>query len=103
MSTKIFEEIDAIVAQRVESFQRERDQLSSSGSYTMVLLADKNLRLKKIGEEATEFVIACVEEDVDAMTCEAADLIYHTLVALRSAGIELDAVAEELQRRRSSQ
>jgi phosphoribosyl-ATP pyrophosphohydrolase/phosphoribosyl-AMP cyclohydrolase len=55
-------------------------------SYTRRLLADRNLRLKKIGEEAAELVTACADADVDRARDEAADLLYHALVALRAVG-----------------
>jgi phosphoribosyl-ATP pyrophosphohydrolase/phosphoribosyl-AMP cyclohydrolase len=55
-------------------------------SYTRRLLADRNLRLKKIGEEAAELVTACADDDAGRAREEAADLIYHTLVALRAIG-----------------
>lgn len=57
-----------------------------SGSYTRRLLDDRNLRLKKIGEEAAEFVLACADRDLNRATNEAADLWYHSLVALRAEG-----------------
>ena len=55
-------------------------------SYTRRLLADRNLRLKKIGEEAAELVTACADGDVERAREEAADLVYHALVALRAVG-----------------
>jgi phosphoribosyl-ATP pyrophosphohydrolase/phosphoribosyl-AMP cyclohydrolase len=57
-----------------------------SPSYTRRLLGDRNLRLKKIGEEAAELVTACADGDVDRAREEAADLFYHALVALRALG-----------------
>jgi phosphoribosyl-ATP pyrophosphohydrolase/phosphoribosyl-AMP cyclohydrolase len=54
--------------------------------YTRRLLADRNLRLKKIGEEAAELVTACADDDAGRAREEAADLVYHTLVALRALG-----------------
>jgi phosphoribosyl-ATP pyrophosphohydrolase/phosphoribosyl-AMP cyclohydrolase len=63
---------------------------SSSGSYTQRLLADRNLRLKKLGEEVAELVTACADEDRDRATHEGMDVLYHTLVALRALGITLD-------------
>lgn len=61
-------------------------------SYTQRLLADRNLRLKKIGEEAAELVTACADGDAERATEEGVDLLYHALVALRSAGVTLDDV-----------
>ena len=67
--------------------------------YTRRLLADRNLRLKKLGEEATELAIACADEDSARAASEGADLLYHTLVALRALGVSLDDVRRELDRR----
>ncbi|MFI5245330.1 MAG: bifunctional phosphoribosyl-AMP cyclohydrolase/phosphoribosyl-ATP diphosphatase HisIE [Gemmatimonadales bacterium] len=72
----------------------------AEGSYTAKLLADRNLRLKKIGEEASEFVTACADGDASRASEEAADLFYHTLVALHAAGGSLGAVREALRARR---
>ncbi len=68
-------------------------------SYTRTLLTDRNLRLKKIGEEAAELVLACADDDPERATSEAADLLYHTMVALKALGIRLGDVREELSRR----
>lgn len=65
-------------------------------SYTARLLADRNLRLKKLGEEAGELAIACADGDAAAATREAADLLYHSLVALRALGAGLEDVVGEL-------
>ena len=70
-------------------------------SYTRRLLDDRNLRMKKLGEEAAELVLACADNDAERATGEAADLIYHTLVALRALGVRLGDVQEELGRRSS--
>jgi len=71
-----------------------------AGSYTHKLLADRNLRLKKIGEEAAEFVTACADADAARATEEAADLVYHLLVALHAVGGSLDGVRDVLRMRR---
>ncbi len=68
-------------------------------SYTRRLLDDRNLRLKKLGEEASELAVACADGDAARATAEAADLLYHTLVALRALGVGLDEVRRELARR----
>jgi phosphoribosyl-ATP pyrophosphohydrolase/phosphoribosyl-AMP cyclohydrolase len=69
-------------------------------SYTQRLLADRNLRLKKLGEEAAELVLACADGDTPRAAEEAADLVYHTLVALRALGLSLDDVRRVLAERR---
>ena len=65
-------------------------------SYTARLLADRNLRLKKIGEEAAELVTACADGDSARATEEAADLVYHVLVALHATGTSLADVRRVL-------
>ncbi len=69
-------------------------------SYTRRLLGDRNLRLKKIGEEASEFVLACADGDAARATEEAADIVFHTLVALRSVGQSLSDVQRVIAGRR---
>lgn len=69
--------------------------------YTQRLLADRNLRLKKIGEEAAELVVALADDDAARAAEEGVDLIYHTLVALRAVGITLDDVRRVVERRRA--
>ena len=68
-------------------------------SYTQRLLADRNLRLKKIGEEAAELVTACADADRERAAEEGADVVYHTLVALRAIGVSLDDVRAVLAAR----
>ncbi len=68
-------------------------------SYTQRLLADRNLRLKKIGEEAAELVTACADGDRERAAEEGADVVYHTLVALRAVGVSLDDVRAVLAAR----
>lgn len=82
--------LDAVIAQRATS---------PGSSYTQRLLGDRNLRLKKIGEEATELVMALAERDQPRIAEEAADVVYHLLVALRAEGLGLDAVREVLKAR----
>ncbi|HEY1091970.1 MAG TPA: phosphoribosyl-ATP diphosphatase [Burkholderiaceae bacterium] len=55
--------------------------------------------LKKIGEEATEFVMAAKDGDAKKIVYEAADLWFHTLVALAQHGLGPAEVLAELARR----
>jgi phosphoribosyl-ATP pyrophosphohydrolase/phosphoribosyl-AMP cyclohydrolase len=68
-------------------------------SYTRRLLSDRNLRLKKIGEESAELVTACADGDAARAADECADLFYHALVALRAAGSSLAHVRATLSAR----
>lgn len=79
--------------------QRAGETGPAGKGYTRTLLADRNLRLKKLGEEATELAVACADSDTQRAIAEAADVIYHTVVALRALGVSLDAVRAELQSR----
>lgn len=69
------------------------------GSYTVKLLDDENLRFKKLGEEAAELVAALATRDGGRAVEEAADLVYHLLVALRAEGIDADALLAALEER----
>lgn len=70
-------------------------------SYTCKLLAGgDNKILKKIGEEAAEVVMACKDNDPEAIAGEVADLFYHTLVALAHHGVDVRSVYRKLQERR---
>lgn len=68
-------------------------------SYTQRLLGDRNLRLKKIGEEAAELVTACADGDAERAAEEGMDIVYHALVALRAVGVSLDDVRRVAERR----
>ncbi len=76
-----------------------RRDSDASSSYTARLLADRNLRLKKLGEEAAELAVACADEDVERVKEEAADVVYHTLVAALAVGVELEDVLAVLEAR----
>jgi phosphoribosyl-ATP pyrophosphohydrolase len=84
----------------LERIVAERAAASPDESYTAKLLAKGPSRAaKKLGEEAVEAVIAAVEGDRSALVSEAADVVYHLLVVLRSAGIQVEDVLSELERR----
>lgn len=68
----------------------------SPGSYTARLLRDPPLLRAKLIEEADELAAA---DGAGSVACEAADVLYFTLVAMRRAGVDLARVAAELDRR----
>lgn len=88
-------ELDRTIAQRAAKVPEPGEK----PSYTRRLLDDRNLRLKKIGEEAVELVTAIADEDKERAAEEAADVLYHLLVAVRPLGITLDDVKTVLARR----
>jgi phosphoribosyl-AMP cyclohydrolase / phosphoribosyl-ATP pyrophosphohydrolase len=89
--------LDGVIAARAAALKKA-DPIPG---YTTRLLGDRNLRLKKIGEEALEFSVAVADGDRSAAVEEAADLIYHVLVALRGVGAGLDDVVACLDARRT--
>jgi phosphoribosyl-AMP cyclohydrolase / phosphoribosyl-ATP pyrophosphohydrolase len=85
---------------RVEEIVRLREEERPEGSYTTYLFdhgIDKVL--KKVGEEATEVVIAAKNGASAELTPEVADLLFHLLVVLRLRDVPLPAVWAELERR----
>jgi len=79
----------------------DRRDNPASGSYTRKLLeAGDNQILKKLGEEAAEVVMACKDDDPEAIASEVADLFYHSLVALAHHCVDVQSVYRKLQERR---
>ena len=79
----------------------ERAASPREGSYTSKLLAGGRDRiLKKIGEEATEVVLAAKGESDERLAEEAADLLFHLQLALHERGVPVARVLEVLQERR---
>jgi phosphoribosyl-ATP pyrophosphohydrolase/phosphoribosyl-AMP cyclohydrolase len=93
-SSDVLGRLDATIAARADA-----GSSITRSSYTARLLADRNLRLKKLGEEAAELVTACADGHRERAAEEAADLFYHTLVALRAMGASLEDVERVLARR----
>ena len=89
---------DAITALATVIESRVQGAESGAG-YTRRLLADRNLRLKKLGEETAELVLALADDDTARATEEAADLLYHMLVALRAQDITLQDLRHALAAR----
>lgn len=86
----------------LEKIVAERAMASPDQSWTAKLVAAGQTKAaKKLGEEATETVIAAVAQDRKELVGESADLLYHLLVVLKIADIPLQDVLDELQRRTS--
>ncbi len=80
-----------------------RSEADPSESWTAQLLNRGPERVaKKFGEEAVEAVIEAIKGDKQCLINEAADVLYHLLVMLKSRDITLEEVMLELQRRESS-
>jgi phosphoribosyl-ATP pyrophosphohydrolase/phosphoribosyl-AMP cyclohydrolase len=89
----MLEEVARVVADRATK--------TPADSYTARLLAKgPDQVLKKIGEEATEVVLAAKGESDDRLAEETADLLFHVLVALHQRGLPLVRVMDVLRERR---
>ena len=99
-NVNVLPDLDTVIAER--SAQLAVNGTPVPKSHTQQLLSDRNLRLKKLGEEAAELVIACADGDRERAIAEAADVIYHTLVAVRAVGGGWTDIETALARRRGA-
>jgi phosphoribosyl-ATP pyrophosphohydrolase len=84
----------------LEKIVAKRAAASPDVSYTAKLLAAGPAKAaKKLGEEAIEAALAAVSGDKQSLKAEAADVLYHLLVVMAGAGVTLDSVLQELERR----
>lgn len=81
----------------------DRASNPSESSYTSKILTHRkgiDKSLEKVGEECTEFIIAVKNGDKTRISEEAADLIFHLMLALKGADVQVSAVFDELVSRR---
>lgn len=88
------------ILSRLADTLEARKQADPAGSYVAKLYA-KGLDsiLKKIGEEATEAIVAAKNGDRQQIVYETADLWFHCMVMLASQGVRPEEVLDELARR----
>lgn len=94
-STAVLEELFSVIESRKEELPDD--------SYTATLFTHEkgeNYVLEKLGEEATELIIAAKDDDCEELAHESADIVYHLLVLLSMKGMELDDLLDELRSRR---
>lgn len=85
---------------RLAGIIRERRLAAADSSYTRQLIDGGPAKAaKKLGEEATETVIAALAESDERLRDEAADVIYHLLVLLECRHVPVADVLTELERR----
>ena len=75
-------------------FERRR-RAPEEGSYVNRVLAGGDRAYRKVGEEAVEFILAAKGRDRKAVIAEAADLVFHTVLALFKRGVRLEEVEAE--------
>ena len=90
---------DDVLAELAKVLEQRKN--AEPGSSYVASLYDKGLDaiLKKIGEEATETVMAAKDGSADKIIYEMADLWFHSMVLLAHQGLKPDDVLEELARR----
>lgn len=85
---------------RLEQTIAQRSGAAPDSSYVASLFAKGRAKIaQKVGEEATETVIAALTGDAQDVTAEAADLIFHLLILLHDVGVPFDDILTELDRR----
>ena len=85
---------------RLQAVIRERKGGDAGGSYVASLFTKGRAKIaQKVGEEATETVIASLTGSAEELTAEAADLLFHLMILLEDADTGLDEVLTELERR----
>ncbi len=77
----------------------DRKQTPKPNSYTNELLQNPVKAAQKVGEEATEVVIAALVQNDDRLLDETADLVYHTLVLLSTRNLSWQQVVQRLEER----
>lgn len=92
-----------VMQKLIERIKIRFDQ-PTDDSYTAYLFNEGiDKILKKIGEEASEIIIAAKNDDQDELIWEIADFIYHTLVLMQKKNISLEQIYAELAKRYNKQ
>jgi len=85
------DELTAVIA--------DRKAHPKEGSYTNTLLADPPQAAQKVGEEASEVIVAALAQSDERLLEEMADLIYHSLVLLQTRDLSWQDVVAVLEKR----
>jgi phosphoribosyl-ATP pyrophosphohydrolase/phosphoribosyl-AMP cyclohydrolase len=84
----------------LETVIRERLESNSDGSYVASLAQKGRQRIaQKVGEEGVEFALACAAGDREGQLDEAADLLFHLMVALANQDLSLSDIIARLETR----
>ena len=92
--------IGAVIDELYAVIESRRDAEPESSYTARLLTGPEDSLLKKIGEEATEVVMAAKDHDPSQVRYEAADLLYHLLVVMAREGVTPEDLAAELAARR---
>ena len=92
---------EAVLDELFATIESRREELPE-GSYTASLFTHEkgeNAVLEKVGEEATEAILAAKDDDREELTAESADLVYHLLVLFAMKDLDVDDLRGELRDR----
>ncbi|WP_423792809.1 phosphoribosyl-ATP diphosphatase [Methanocaldococcus indicus] len=94
-----------MILEEVYNTIKQRIKEKPEGSYVAKLTTDDsklaiNKICEKIGEEATELILAGKDNKKEEIIYESADLIFHIMVLLAYRGIELEEIFKEFERRK---
>lgn len=100
-SSEILFKLEEVIKGRKESIKDLKEAPNKyKGSYTQYLLLEGIDKIcKKIGEESSETIIACKNNDKEEIINETSDLIYHLLVMLKDREVELGDIFNNLNKR----
>ncbi|WP_347548823.1 bifunctional phosphoribosyl-AMP cyclohydrolase/phosphoribosyl-ATP diphosphatase HisIE [Pseudalkalibacillus hwajinpoensis] len=91
------------ILNKLEAVIAKREVERPDGAYTTYLFTEGvDKILKKVGEEASEVIIAAKNRDLEELTWESADLLFHLMVLLREQKCSLDDVLSVLEKRHAS-
>jgi len=93
MTLKVFEDVYQTI------LTRKQDGDTQSSYVARLMSKGLDRILKKVGEEASEVIIAAKNSSEKEKVYEASDLLFHLMVLMAHQGITLDQIAEEFQRR----
>jgi phosphoribosyl-AMP cyclohydrolase / phosphoribosyl-ATP pyrophosphohydrolase len=92
-----------LLLDRLYRVVEDRQQSRPPNSYTTYLFNEGlDKILKKVGEEATETIVAAKNESTEPLVAEASDLLYHLIVLLVARGVSLEQIRLELSNRRGA-
>ncbi|MDO5714596.1 MAG: bifunctional phosphoribosyl-AMP cyclohydrolase/phosphoribosyl-ATP diphosphatase HisIE [Tissierellia bacterium] len=96
----LYGEVEEDILSSLYKIIEERKENPVEGSYTSYLLKEGLDKIcKKIGEEATETVIAAKNNSKEELIYEVSDLVFHTMVLLFQQGVQLEDIKMELEKR----
>ena len=99
-TTSCFPDVPPLPLQKLMATLRSRRELRPAGSYSSYLFDQgRDKILKKVGEEATEVVIAAKGDSRERLVSELADLVFHLSVLMVDADVDWRDVHVELERR----